>query len=73
MSKNIHVTPSSDGWKTKKECAIRASSTHPTQVAAIEAGRAIAIKAKSELFIHGLDGKIRDKRSNENDPRNILV
>lgn len=73
MSKNIHIASTTNGRVAKKEGAERASSKHPTQIAAIEAGRAIAIKAKSELLIHGLDGKIRDKRSYENDPRNILV
>lgn len=66
--KNVHVVPHDDGWAVKKEGNNRASSVHPTQKEAMDAGRNIAKTAKSELVIHGRDGKIRDSDSYGNDP-----
>lgn len=68
MGKNIHVTPRDGDWAVKREGADRASSIHPTQGDAIDAGRELAINNRSELVIHGRDGKIRDKDSFGNDP-----
>jgi len=39
-----------------------------TQSEAIEAARKIAEKQKTELYIHGKDGRIRDRNSYGNDP-----
>ncbi|MEF9924580.1 MAG: DUF2188 domain-containing protein, partial [Muribaculaceae bacterium] len=39
-----------------------------TQKAAIEKAMDIAINQQSELFIHGENGKIRDRNSYSNDP-----
>jgi hypothetical protein len=66
--KNVHVTPHPDGWAVKKDGAERASSVHKTQAEAAKAGREAAITEKSELRIHGRDGKIRDSDSFGNDP-----
>lgn len=66
--KNVHVVKHDDGWAVKKEGNNRASSVHPTQHQAIDAGRDAAITERSELVIHGRDGKIRDKDSFGNDP-----
>lgn len=66
--KNVHVVKSGDGWAVKKEGNERASSVHPTQRQAIDAGRDAAKVERSELVIHGRDGKIRDKDSFGSDP-----
>ena len=41
----------------------RDTSVHPTQHEAIERAREIALNQRSEVVIHGEDGKIRDKNS----------
>ena len=61
--KHVHILPRIQGWAVKKEGSSRASSLHRTQKQAIQAGRQMAMINKSELVIHGKDGKIRDKDS----------
>ncbi|MCY8696404.1 DUF2188 domain-containing protein [Bacillus vallismortis] len=69
MKKNQHITPRPDGkWQVKGAGNDRATSIHSTQKEAIEAGRNIARKQKSELLIHDKNGRIRQKDSYGNDP-----
>jgi Uncharacterized protein conserved in bacteria (DUF2188) len=69
MSKNSqHVAPSTGGWSVRRAGALRASGVFKTQDEAIKRGREIAKNQKSELFIHGRDGRIREKSSFGNDP-----
>ena len=69
MGKNQHVTRRQDGnWQVKGEKNEKATSIHNTQAEAIKAARGIAINQRSEVVIHGRDGKIRDKDSYGNDP-----
>ncbi len=68
MGKNVHIVPRDDGWAVKKEGNDRASSVHPTQREAIDAGRDAARREASELLIHGQDGRIRERDSYGNDP-----
>ncbi|WP_076983813.1 DUF2188 domain-containing protein [Bacillus amyloliquefaciens] len=66
---NQHITPRSDGkWQVKGAGNERATSVHDTQKDAINAGRDIARNQKSELVIHGKNGKICQKDSYGNDP-----
>lgn len=68
-NKNQHITPHKDGgWQVKGEGNTRATVRTETQDEAITIGRDIAIKNKSELVIHGRDGRIREKNSYGNDP-----
>ena len=69
MYKNQHVTKSDTGWKVIGEGNQKATKIFKTQKDAIEYGKEIAINQKSELVIHGVDGKIRDKDSYGNDPQ----
>ena len=67
--KPIHVIPDSGGgWNSKREGASRASRHFDTQNEAIEASRNAARRDKTELTIHGKDGKIREKDSYGKDP-----
>lgn len=66
--KNLHVVPHGDQWAVRREGAGRASSLHPTQATAIDAGRRIAQTERGELFIHRPNGRIRDRDSYGNDP-----
>ena len=64
-----HVVRSSSGGRAvKKAGSSRASSVHETQADAIKAGTKIAQNQKTELYIHGRDGRIRERNSYGNDP-----
>lgn len=65
--KNQHVVPSEKGWAVKSSGSLRAKK-FSTQREAISAGREIAKNQKTELFIHGRDGRIRERNSYGNDP-----
>ena len=65
---NQHVVPNGKSWQVKAEKATKATKNFNTQKAAIEYAKDIAKNQKSELVIHGKDGKIRDKDSYGNDP-----
>ena len=77
MKNNVHVVRNEDRsrrdkkWVVKLEGRQRPRGHYRTQQEAIEAGRELSRENSSELLIHGLDGKIRDKLSYGNDPRNI--
>lgn len=66
--KGQHVVPSSGKWSVKTAGASRATSTHSTQAEAIKAATAIAKNQKTELYIHGKDGRIRERNSYGSDP-----
>jgi len=66
--KTVHVTPHGDDWQVKKSGNDRASTVTSTQKDAIQVGRDIARDMETELFIHGRDGRIRDRDSYGNDP-----
>lgn len=66
--KNQHVVPHQNGWAVKGAGNSRATSVHPTQKDAIDAGREVARNQKSELVIHRPNGQIRDKDSHGSDP-----
>lgn len=68
MGKNQHVVPNNDKWAVKGENNSKATSLHKTQGNAIDAARSIAKNERSEVVIHGRDGKIRDKDSYGSDP-----
>lgn len=68
MAKTRHVVPNKDGgWDSKKGGADRASKHFKTKKTAEDYSRDLSIKEKSELFIHGKDGKIQRKDSHGND------
>jgi uncharacterized protein YdaT len=67
--RNVHVTKNpGGGWKVSKEAGKRASAITETQKEAIERARSIAQREQSEVVVHGVDGKIREKTSHGNDP-----
>ncbi len=69
--KNQHVTKHGDGWQVKGAGNSKATAVVDTQAEAIKIAREIAKNQQSELIIHGTDGKIRQKDSEGNDPKNI--
>ncbi len=66
--RNQHVVRHKDGWAVRGAGSQRPTSVHSTQRAAAEAAREIARKQRTELFIHGRDGRIRERNSYGNDP-----
>jgi hypothetical protein len=59
-----HVVPSGDGgWAVRKAGSPRTSGTFSTQRAAIAKARSIAKNQRTELYIHGRNGKIRSRSS----------
>ena len=69
MSKrNQHVVPHEGGWAVRGAGSQRATSVHRTQREAIDAGREVARNQRAELFVHGRDGRIRERDSHGNDP-----
>ena len=69
MGKNQHVTKhQGGGWQVKGAGNEKATKVTVTQQQSIDAAIAIAKHQKSEVVIHGTDGKIRDKDSYGADP-----
>ena len=69
MRKNQHVTPHPSGdWQVKGSGNSKATKRTSTQAEAVKIARSIAINQKSELLIHGENGRIREKNSYGNDP-----
>ena len=64
-----HVVPSERGWSVRKAESSRATSNHATQQEAVTAATALARNQRTELYIHGHDGRIRERRSYASDPR----
>lgn len=63
-----HVVPHDEQWAVKGSGAQRATVVVDTQKEAIDRAREIASNQGTELFIHGRDGRIRERDSHDNDP-----
>lgn len=64
-----HVVPNANGgWDIKKSGAQRVSAHANTKAAAVKVGRAISSNQRTELVIHGKDGRIQRSDSHGNDP-----
>jgi len=68
VGKNQHVVRHEDGWAVRGAGNERATGVFGTQAEAIDAGRRIAQNQRSELLVHGRDGRIRSKDSFGPDP-----
>jgi hypothetical protein len=66
--KNQHVVPHGEDWAVKGAGNSKATSVYKTQAEAITRAREIAQNQKSELLVHGENGRIREKSSYGNDP-----
>lgn len=67
MSKDQHVVPRGSGWAVHGAGNSRDTSQHTKQSSAISAARDIAINQRTEVVVHGRDGRIREKNSYGND------
>ena len=68
IMKNQHVIPHAEGWAVKGAGNELVSSIHQTQRSAISAARETAIRQKSEMFVHGRNGQIRERNTYGPDP-----
>ncbi len=66
--KGQHVVPRSGKWAVRKSGADRVTRKYATQGEAIKAARDIARNQRTEVYIHGRDGRIRERDSYGNDP-----
>ena len=69
FSKNMHVLPHSEkGWAVKQAGNSKNSRLFVKQTDAISFAKDNAKSKKSELFIHGRDGRIRERNTYGKDP-----
>ncbi|KAA0438636.1 MAG: DUF2188 domain-containing protein [Candidatus Thioglobus sp.] len=69
IRKTQHVVKSpSGGWAVKRGGSSRVTKIYGTQKEAIERGRTLSKAQRAEFYIHGIDGKIREKDSYGKDP-----
>ena len=61
--KGQHVVPSDGKWSVRKAGSARASGVYDTQKEAVDQARRIAQNQQTKLYIHGLDGRIRERDS----------
>ena len=69
--KNQHVVKHPNGWAVKGAGNQKATKVTSKQKDAIEVARQIAKNQESELLIHGRNGRIRERNSHGNDPKEI--
>jgi hypothetical protein len=67
-TKGQHVVPNGGKWSVRKAGASKVTKTFRTQKEAISEARETAKKQRTELYIHGKDGRIRERDSYGNDP-----
>jgi hypothetical protein len=67
MGKNQHVVPNNGRWGVRGEGNSRLTSTHDTQLAAINAAKPIAQRNNAGVVIHRPNGQIRDSDSYGNE------
>lgn len=66
MSKSKHVVKNGKNWSVKSDGSVL--STHKTQADANKMATQMAKIDRSEVVVHGRDGRIREKNSYGNDP-----
>ena len=59
--KRQHVVYSDGKWSVRRAGAARAFRTFDTQEEAIEVAREQARREQSEVYVHGRDGRIRER------------
>jgi len=65
--KNQHVVPKGENWAVQGAGNSKATKIVETQKQAVVIAREIAKNQKSELFVHGKNGHIRERNSYGND------
>jgi hypothetical protein len=68
---DVEVHPQDGSWAVKVEGEGVPRSTHENKTDAIGSGKALAKSLGAELIVKNSDGRIADKASYGNDPRNV--
>ena len=68
MARNQHIVPRGNQWAIRGAGNKKDTRRFDTQSEAIARGRQIARNQGSELVIHGVDGRIREKNTYGRDP-----
>ena len=68
MKKNQYVVPHGNEWAVRGAGNSKITRITSTQKEAIDIARTISRNQGSELFIHGKNGRIRERDSHGNDP-----
>lgn len=70
MARNTHhiVPDSNGGWNVKRGGSDRTIRHFERKKDAVDAGRIISRNQKTELVVHGLNGKIQSSDSHGSDP-----
>jgi Uncharacterized protein conserved in bacteria (DUF2188) len=68
MGKNQHVVSLGNRWAVKEEGAAEPFAVFKTQSEAWEKAKSIARKERTEAFLHGRDGQIRERNTYGHDP-----
>lgn len=66
--KDHHVVYRDDSWRVIRGDAERPIETFSTQVEAIKRAKSIARSQGTAVYIHGVDGRIREREIYESDP-----
>lgn len=64
----IHTVPTDEGWQNRREGASRGGPIFATKLKAQNAGKAQAMRDKTEHIIHNKNGEIGVRHSYGNDP-----
>lgn len=62
------MVPRNGKWAIRRTGSDKVTRTFETQAEAVRAGREIARNQRTELYIHGRDGLLRERESFGNDP-----
>jgi hypothetical protein len=57
-----HILPKNGSWIVKRAGSVRATKTFSTKEAAQKTGERIAKNQGTSLFVHGRDGRIRERK-----------
>lgn len=66
--KGQHVVPNGEKWSVRRAGSSRATATYATQQEAVRVAKDLAKSQKTELYVHGKDGRIRERNSYGIDP-----
>jgi Uncharacterized protein conserved in bacteria (DUF2188) len=68
-AKGQHVVPNGNRWSVRSSGASKVAGTYRTQEEAENVARERAKTNGTELYIHGRDGRIRERNSFGKDPQ----
>ena len=68
LGRGQHVVPRDGRWAVRRTGADRVTRSFDTQREAIDLARELARSQKAKLYIHGKDGRIRQRDSYGKDP-----